>query len=766
MRQFVGTQDVYRQKYEKIIHQTEKAYLFLLPKGKKAWVPKAWIAKLNKKSFDLYCWVSSFTTYNIEFVTKNRFAHNVEKARLDRVIQRDKDKNKKNMVYLITNQRSAFTPVGYSITTVEESLKYLNKLDSIAFDTETRGFDPYTCGLISAQFGDADKQYVVDCETVNINLYKELLETKEIIMQNAKFDLRFLYYKGIVPVKVFDTMLAERILTTGDNRARRALDFLAYKYCKKEMDKTVRGSIHREGLSTRVIKYAADDVKYLHEIMRKQMVHIKDKGLSRTMSLDNSYVLVLAYIEHCGVFLDREAWQKKCDEDKAALKAVKDELDNYILGNPDKFPEFINRQLTLFDEGVSCKINWNSGKQVIPLMNKIGVSTKTKDKDTGLMKDSVDKKVLAPQKNKFELVKTYLKYAEYQKEVSTYGENWFDYINPVTGRIHTNYTQIMNTGRLSSGQKANKKKNIPQKPNMQNVPSSDRTRNCFVAQRPYDILVVSDYSGQEQIVLANKSKDKDLLNFYKKGLGDMHSFVASKIFPELSEVSLNDIKANYKDKRQIAKGAGFAINYGGTGITIAQNLSLPLDKGEEVYQAYFKAFPGLADYFKKEKQKALKLGYIEFNEVSGRKCFMPYFEEFQRLHKELYGDKQFWSRYKAAKASNSDDFRNNLKPKVREYFMKKGDIERMSLNYPIQGSSADITKLAGIYMFRYLQNNNLLFKVLMPNVVHDELHLECGKDKAEELAKVLKDCMEKAGDKFCKTIKLKAEPCITEVWAH
>ena len=94
---------------------------------------------------------------------------------------------------------------------------------------------------------------------------------------------------------------------------------------------------------------------------------------------------------------------------------------------------------------------------------------------------------------------------------------------------------------------------------------------------------------------------------------------------------MNDIKANYKDKRQIAKGAGFAINYGGTGITIAQNLSLPLDKGEEVYQAYFKAFPGLADYFKKEKQKALKLGYIEFNEVSGRKCFIAYFEDFSKI---------------------------------------------------------------------------------------------------------------------------------------
>ncbi len=670
------------------------------------------------------------------------------------------------MMYLVTNQRSAFTPIGYSIVSVDESLEYLNELNSIAFDTETRGFDPYTCGLISAQFGDGYKQYVVDCETVNIKLYKELLETKEILMHNAKFDLRFLYYHGIVPTKVFDTFLAERVLTTGDDRARRSLDYVTYKYCKKELDKTVRGSIHREGLSTRVIKYAADDVKYLHEIQRKQMVQINTKGLSRTMSLDNNYVKVLAYIEYCGVFLDSEKWQAKCDEDKENMSGIKDQLDKYVLDNSDKYPEFIDRQLTLFEEGVSCNINWNSEKQVIPLMKKLGVNTKVKDRDTGLMKDSVDKKVLGPQRDKFELVKTYLKYKEYQKEVSTYGENFFDYINSVTGRIHTNYTQIMNTGRLSSGQKGNRKKGISQKPNMQNIPADERTRNCFTAQKENGILIVADYSGQEQIVLANKSRDKDLLNFYRKGLGDMHSFVASKIFPELADISLKEIKANHKDKRQIAKGAGFAINYGGTGITIAQNLSLPLEKGEEVYKAYFRAFPGLAQYFKSEKQKALNLGYIQFNDVSNRKCFIWFYEEFQRLHKELYDEGDFWSVYKQEKKRNSEKFNTELKPKVREYFIKKGDIERMSLNYPIQGSSADITKLAGVYMFRYLEEHKLLFKVLMPNVVHDELHLECPKDMAENLATVLKECMERAGDMFCKTIKLKAEPCITAVWAH
>lgn len=98
--------------------------------------------------------------------------------------------------------------------------------------------------------------------------------------------------------------------------------------------------------------------------------------------------------------------------------------------------------------------------------------------------------------------------------------------------------------------------------------------------------------------------------------------------------------------------------------------------------------------------------------------------------------------------------------------MKKGDIERMSLNYPIQGSSADITKLAGVYFFEYLEANNLLFTVLMPNVVHDEWIVESPKDMSKEISIVLKDCMEKAGEVFCKVVKLKAEPMITLKWQH
>jgi DNA polymerase-1 len=154
-------------------------------------------------------------------------------------------------------------------------------------------------------------------------------------------------------------------------------------------------------------------------------------------------------------------------------------------------------------------------------MKSLGVDTLTKDKETGLMKNSVDKKVLGPQKKKHPIISTYIEYTEHQKVVSTYGENWFDYINSVTGRIHSNYTQIMNTGRLSSGQKGKPKYGVPQMPNMQNIPSDNRTRGCFQAQQG-NVLLVSDYSGQEQIVLANKSLDADLLAFYQQGLGDMH----------------------------------------------------------------------------------------------------------------------------------------------------------------------------------------------------------------------------------------------------
>ena len=114
-------------------------------------------------------------------------------------------------------------------------------------------------------------------------------------------------------------------------------------------------------------------------------------------------------------------------------------------------------------------------------------------------------------------------------------------INPVTDRLHTSFTQIMDTGRMSSGGK--NKATGEEYINFQNIPSDPQTRKCFTNQNPSTILINCDYSGMESVVLANLSKEENLIKFYKEDLGDLHSFVASKLFKELES------KGIYQDKK-------------------------------------------------------------------------------------------------------------------------------------------------------------------------------------------------------------------------
>ena len=158
------------------------------------------------------------------------------------------------------------------------------------------------------------------------------------------------------------------------------------------------------------------------------------------MSLDNKFVRVLAYIEHCGMFMSPIAWKTKCEEDLKDLNVVKTQLDNFILDNSDVYPKWVDNQLSLFTDSLTCKLNWASSKQVIGFMQSLGVDTLTKDKQTGLFKHSVDKKVLGPQKQKHPIIETYIEFTEHQKVVSTYGENWFEYINKATGRIDLSFS--------------------------------------------------------------------------------------------------------------------------------------------------------------------------------------------------------------------------------------------------------------------------------------------------------------------------------------
>ncbi|XAI97337.1 putative DNA polymerase [Leptolyngbya phage Lbo-JY46] len=436
------------------------------------------------------------------------------------------------------------------VVDVDYLLDYFKNHTHIQFDLETSGFDPYTSKVLCFQIGDKDTQFV--CDPLYINKCKALLESKILIGHNIKFDLKFLNLFGIFPTKVHDTFVVEYVLTQGIDK-RRNLAAVLYERLGINLDKSIRENIFERGLTQEVIQYSANDVKYLHEIMEQQLKEGEEKDLLKKIRLENSFVPVLAYIENCGLKLDIEKWKLKIIKDKENLIKAKKVLDDWIIENNIK--EWISVQLNLFSSEKEVLINWNSPKQVASLFKSLGVPIEYKDGDK--LKESVGNVNIAKYEKDFPIIKNYLEYKKVEKLVGTYGENFFSHINPVTGRVHTNFKQLMDTGRLSSGGKNRKTKE--EYINFQNIPSDKFTRSCFIAEEG-NTLLISDYSGQEQVVLANNSLDENLLQFYDSGFSDMHSFVASKMFKYLSDVDLDTIKNQYKEERQKAKSAGFAIN--------------------------------------------------------------------------------------------------------------------------------------------------------------------------------------------------------------
>ena len=233
------------------------------------------------------------------------------------------------MIYLVTNQNRLFNSSIYNIISVQESLDIISKWTFIQFDTETKGRDCHIGKLLLAQFGNIDKsiQIVVDCTTVSIKLYKKILEDKYIIGQNLKFDLQWLYNYSIIPRKVYDTMIVEQVLYLGYlpeykdpiHGISYSLQDIAKRRCNIFIDKTIRGQIQWRGIDDSVIKYAADDVVPLYDIMLSQIRDCKIKECLLAAKLECDFVLVIAYMEWCGIHLDVSKWEDKMKMDKKNL---------------------------------------------------------------------------------------------------------------------------------------------------------------------------------------------------------------------------------------------------------------------------------------------------------------------------------------------------------------------------------------------------------------------------------------------------------------
>ncbi|PKB70554.1 MAG: DNA polymerase I [SAR202 cluster bacterium Io17-Chloro-G6] len=339
-------------------------------------------------------------------------------------------------------------------------------------------------------------------------------------------------------------------------------------------------------------------------------------------------------------------------------------------------------------QSIGHTVNINSPLQLSDLLFKEIGLPKTKRTKTGY---STDANSLEGLKGLHPVVDQILEYRQVSKLKSTYVDALPDMVNPATGRVHTSYNQAGSaTGRMSSSD-----------PNLQNIPIRTelgrQVRRAFVADAAPDWLLFSaDYSQIELRVLAHISQDPGLLEAFKRG-EDIHASTASLMF----DVPVNDVDS---EQRRIAKVLNFGVIYGLSPHGISQQTGFSREEGATFIETYFAKYPGINEYLEKVKVEARVSQYVET--LLGRRRYLP--------------------------DINSPNF--NV----------RGGAERMAINMPIQGTAADIMKLAMIRVQNRLDDEGLRTKMLLQ--VHDELVFETPKEEMDALRDLVFDEMPAAMD--------------------
>ena len=671
------------------------------------------------------------------------------------------------MIYLVTGQRTLFESETYKVISVEESLRLLNPLTIVGLDTETQGFSPFLKKLLLLQLGNRDFQVVIDCTTVDVTLYKEYLESDRLFIGwNLKFDVKFLFYHGIVPTRLYDGFIAEKMRWLGYPSGMHSLSLKSAgeNYLGIELDKSVRGEIiWRNELTDKIIVYSANDVKYLEDIMNKQLEILLPRGQKLALEVENRAILPTAYFEFCGVKLDTERWKAKMVKDQEALDKAKERLDNFVVDmykkdkGLSKFIKIVEPDLFGFVKaGPACDVNWNSSRQVIPFLESLGFKLETRDKATGGIKKSVDATVIEGQKNVHPIAEVYLEFKAAQKVTSTYGQNFLDLINPVTGRLHTSFNQIgTDTHRYSSGGGEDKEvipgKKVPLV-NLQNLPADAETRACFCAEKG-NKWISADYSGEESVILANIAKDTAMIDLFTNGCGDLHSLVAKMVYPEeLRDIPVKDVKKLRPDLRKKAKAPEFTFAYGGDANTLIGRDHIPEEEARQIEANYRKGFKGVAAYQAYQRKIVMQLGYINTCPEVGYRAYIYDYDKLKSTQDKF--SKDFWDTYRRLKVT---DPTNPIVEEVRHYFKRKSASERQSINYPIQSRGSAIFKICAVNLFNWVVKNGLFGKVKFCIPAHDEFNIEAPEEIAEEVANKLYECMVKAGKFICKIVPLDAE---------
>ena len=362
------------------------------------------------------------------------------------------------------------------------------------------------------------------------------------------------------------------------------------------------------------------------------------------------------------------------------MKVDKDQLNEL----KEKFTTIINELENEIFELAGEPFNINSPKQLgVVLFEKLGLPVIKKTK-TGY---STNAEVLEKLRDKHEIIDKITEYRQIVKLNSTYVEGLLKIINPKTGRIHSSFNQtITTTGRISSTE-----------PNMQNIPVKTEMgrdiRKVFVADDNCK-LVDADYSQVELRVLAHMSGDENMIDAFKHG-EDIHSKTASQIF----DVDIKDVTSK---QRIEAKAINFGIIYGKTDFGLSQDLNIPVATAKAYIDSYFNKYPKIKEFMDEAVESATETGYA--TTILNRRRYIP-----------------------EIKASN---------------FIVRNQGKRFAMNAPIQGSAADIIKVAMVNVYNKLKENNMKSRLILQ--VHDELIVEAVDEELEMAEKIVREEMENA----------------------
>lgn len=364
--------------------------------------------------------------------------------------------------------------------------------------------------------------------------------------------------------------------------------------------------------------------------------------------------------------------------------------------------ELINIEKEIIDMA-GIDFNVNSPKQIGEvLFDKLKISAKAKKTKTGQY--STNEEELQKLKDTHPIIDKILDQRGLKKLLSTYIDAFPQMVNNKTGKVHTSFNQtVAATGRLSSTN-----------PNLQNIPIRDARgkamRRVFIADEGSK-FVSSDYSQIELRIMAHLSKDVNMIEAFNNNQ-DIHAATASKIF----KVPIEEVTPEMRNK---AKTANFGIIYGITAFGLSERLNIPRGEARDLIDEYFTMFPDVKKYMDDSINTAKENGYVE----------------------TIYGRKRFLSDINSRNA------------------IVRGYAERNAINAPIQGSAADIIKVAMIRIYNELKNRNLKTKMILQ--VHDELNFNVPTDELEEVKTLIVTEMENA---FKLSIPLKTDIGVGDNW--